>query len=132
MSEHCIIDCHAHVHEDNFPSSSSNSLEVILENARKANVQIIVSVSEGLGDATQVLKLASQSQGRVKAGVGLHPVQTVSSNNESIERSVTQEDLDKFLPLLRKCIANQEICCVGEGTLNFSGRHLTVNILNMD
>jgi Tat protein secretion system quality control protein TatD with DNase activity len=120
MSEGCIIDCHAHVHEGNFPPHSNNSLEVILENASKANVQIIVSVSEGIGDATQVLRLASQSQGRVKAGVGLHPIQTVSRNNESIERSVTKEDLEEFLPLLQKCIANHEICCVGEGIFNYN------------
>ncbi|CAO3662461.1 unnamed protein product [Umbelopsis vinacea] len=80
----------------------------------------IVSVSENLKDAPQVLQLAAQSDGLILAGVGLHPVQCTSLDNESVERSVTMDDLREFLPFLQKCIENRQICCVGEVGLDFS------------
>ncbi|KAG2181607.1 hypothetical protein INT44_008422, partial [Umbelopsis vinacea] len=115
-----IFDCHAHLHEDNFPPGSVNSLEIILDNARKANIQTIVSVSESLLDAPKVLKLAAQSNGLILAGVGLHPVQTYRKHDEQIERSVTLDDFEKFLPYVRKYINDKLICCVGEVGLDFS------------
>jgi TatD related DNase len=117
MQDYGIFDCHAHLHEDNFPPDSVTSLEIILGNARKANIQTIVSVSEGLVDAPKVLRLAAQSNGLVLAGVGLHPVQTYNENDEQIERSVTLDDFEKFLPYVRKCIDDKRICCVGEGMI---------------
>jgi Tat protein secretion system quality control protein TatD with DNase activity len=117
MQQYGIIDCHAHIHEGNYPSNTSNSLQAILQNAREANVMTIVSVSENLKDAPQVLQLAAQSDGLILAGVGLHPVQSTSLDNESVERSVTMDDLREFLPFLQKCIENRQICCVGEGIL---------------
>ncbi|KAI8582919.1 hypothetical protein K450DRAFT_225449 [Umbelopsis ramanniana AG] len=74
----------------------------------------------GLLDAPKVLKLAAQSNGLILAGVGLHPVQTYNENDEQIERSVTLDDFEKFLPYVRKCIDDKQICCVGEVGLDFS------------
>jgi len=115
MQDYAIFDCHAHLHEGNFPPEAENSLDVILDNARKANVQTIVSVSEGLIDAPKVLKLAAESNGLILAGVGLHPVQTSKENGEQIERSATLEDFEEFLPYISQCIDDKRISCVGEG-----------------
>jgi Tat protein secretion system quality control protein TatD with DNase activity len=117
MPDYGIIDCHAHLHEGNFPPHAINSLETILDNARKANIQTIVSVSENLTDAPKVQDLASRSNGLILAGVGLHPVQISNINNEQVECSVTMDDYEEFLPYLRKCIDNKQICCIGEGIL---------------
>jgi TatD DNase family protein len=115
MQEYGIIDCHAHIHEGNFPSNTNNSLHSIFENARNAHVRAIVSVSENLNDAQQILQLASQSGGLILPAVGLHPVQTTNLNNEVVERSVSLEDFQEFLPFLQRCIDDKQICCVGEG-----------------
>ncbi|KAH8551202.1 hypothetical protein BGW37DRAFT_520770 [Umbelopsis sp. PMI_123] len=120
MPDYGIIDCHAHLHEGNFPPHAINSLETILDNARKANIQTIVSVSENLTDAPKVQDLASRSNGLILAGVGLHPVQISNINNEQVECSVTMDDYEEFLPYLRKCIDNKQICCIGEVGLDFS------------
>lgn len=131
MKDYAIFDCHAHLHEGNFPPEAENNLDIILDNARKANVQTIVSVSEGLLDAPKVLKLAAESNGLILAGVGLHPVQTYNENGEQIERSVTLEDFEEFLPYISQCIKDNRISCVGEGKFTFTCRHQGWNNLTI-
>ena len=112
-----MIDVHAHINTTNFPHQTDNAAKKtfrhVLTTAAATNVARVVSVSETIHDAPDILELAEQSSGLIKPGVGLHPVQRVDTYT-SPERSATLEDLDQFQPLLERAIASKSICCVGE------------------
>ncbi|KAI8145279.1 deoxyribonuclease TATDN3 [Fennellomyces sp. T-0311] len=125
-----MIDVHAHINNTNFPHQTSDAAKItfdhVLTNAAVTNVTRVVSLSETIHDAPNILELAEQSNGLIKPGVGLHPVQRVDTYT-SPERSATLEDLDRFQPLLEKAIASGNICCVGEIGLDFSPHIVATN-----
>ncbi|KAG0166020.1 putative deoxyribonuclease tatdn3 [Apophysomyces sp. BC1034] len=115
-----MIDVHAHINQLNFPlTGSTKTFEHIISGAKKAGVQHIISVSESIHDAPDILSLARDSNGFIWPAVGLHPVQPLSKEDQR-ERSVSLQDLELFEPLLKDAIIKDEICCVGEVGLDFS------------
>lgn len=108
-----MIDVHAHINKKNFPQQQSEKLSFssMTKRAKEAHVERIISVSESIHDASDVLELARASDGYVVPGVGLHPVQYADSSSE---RSVTLEDWEAFEPVLKRAISEKSICCVGE------------------
>ncbi len=63
-----MIDCHAHLSDAAF----EEDLDTVLEQARSAGVRHVICVSEGPGDAAEVLALA-ESYPMLHACLGLHP-----------------------------------------------------------
>lgn len=118
-----MIDVHAHINHENFPSSNmtatndgtatKKTFSDLLAAAKSANVNRIVSVSENIHDVHHILELAEQSNGLIKPGVGLHPVQRLDADNPQ-ERSVTLKDLEQFEPIIKENITKKTLCCVGE------------------
>lgn len=104
-----MIDTHAHINSKNFPPAIFKDM---LTSAKIAGVKHIVSVSESIYDAEDILSLANQSNGMIWPCIGLHPVQYTSNNQ--LERSVTMDDWYQFKPILEKAIADKTIVCVGE------------------
>ncbi|CAO3640622.1 unnamed protein product [Cunninghamella blakesleeana] len=94
----------------------------MLISANTAGVKHIVSVSESIYDAEDILSLANELNGIIWPCIGLHPVQYTSSDHQ-LERSVTLEDWYQFKPILEKAISDKAIVCVGEIGLDFS-RHI--------
>ncbi|KAI9302035.1 putative deoxyribonuclease TATDN3-like protein [Cunninghamella echinulata] len=112
-----MIDVHAHINTKNFPPVVFQDM---LKSAKEKGVKHIVSVSESIQDAKDIILLAKQSNGMIWPSIGLHPVQ---NTDQQLERSVTMEDWEAFKPLLEKVIADKTIVCVGEVGLDFS-RHI--------
>ncbi|KAI8088849.1 putative deoxyribonuclease TATDN3 [Halteromyces radiatus] len=122
-----MIDVHAHITSRNF---GAQAFQEVLQSAKESGVQHIISVSETVHDASDVLTLASQSNGMIWPSLGLHPVQYLDGDNTS-ERSVTKDDWDKFKPILEKAIKDRTIVCVGEIGLDFSRHIIQQNPNNM-
>ncbi|KAL0078013.1 putative deoxyribonuclease TATDN3-like protein [Phycomyces blakesleeanus] len=121
-----MIDVHAHIQSINFPEES---LSKMVDLAREAGVTQIVSVSESVFDALDVLNVARTSNGLIWPGLGLHPVQPLSKEDNQ-PRSVTLKDLEEFEPILQQSISAKEICCIGEIGLDFSLHILAKNTHN--
>ncbi|KAI7864821.1 Tatd-domain protein 3 [Spinellus fusiger] len=118
-----MIDVHAHIQFTNFPKEK---YEQMIKQAQEAGVEHIVSVSESIHDAQDVLFLSRTSNQLIWAGLGLHPVQSHPQQENQL-RSVTLEDYAQFEPLLKQSIRNKELCCVGEIGLDFSPHVLSKN-----
>ncbi|KAI8334732.1 hypothetical protein BC941DRAFT_432035 [Chlamydoabsidia padenii] len=118
-----MIDVHAHITSKNFDTHKFHSL---LTSAKQDGVEHIISVSETIHDAHDVLNLACQSDGMVWPSLGLHPVQYLSDS----ERSVTMDDWFAFKPILEKAITDRSIVCVGEIGLDFSRHTIQQNSNN--
>lgn len=104
------IDVHAHINPATFPAAHpTHSLDSILARARAANISAIVSVSENLTEARDILALSEQYQGFVWPSAGVHPVQVTLQG----ERSIASEDVEEMLGYLRE--VGGRIVAIGEG-----------------
>ncbi|CAO3600784.1 unnamed protein product [Absidia cylindrospora] len=101
-----MIDVHAHITTKNF---DEKHLQTVLASAKEAGVQHIISVSETLDDANDVMTLATKSDGMI----GHHL------------------DSILFQPVLEKAIQNKSIVCIGEIGLDFSKHILQQNANNV-
>ncbi|ORZ15930.1 hypothetical protein BCR42DRAFT_392874 [Absidia repens] len=119
-----MIDVHAHITSRNF---DEKLLQKILTSAKEAGVQHIISVSETIDDANDVMTLATQSDGMIWPSLGLHPVQYTTTG----ERSVTMDDWNSFQPILEKAIQDKSVVCIGEIGLDFSKHILQQNANNV-
>ncbi|KAF7723883.1 putative deoxyribonuclease tatdn3 [Apophysomyces ossiformis] len=122
-----MIDVHAHINSHNFPpAGDTKTLDLIISAAKNAGVQHVVSVSESIHDAPDIIQVARNSNGFIWPAVGLHPVQPLSKEDKR-ERSVTIQDLELFEPFLNEAISTKEIYCVGEVGLDFSPHIISKN-----
>ncbi|KAI9030104.1 putative deoxyribonuclease TATDN3 [Phycomyces nitens] len=121
-----MIDVHAHIQSTNFPPESYGKMADL---AHQAGITKIVSVSESIFDALDVLTVARTSDGLIWPGLGLHPVQPLS-REDNRPRSVTLQDFEEFRPILQQSISAKEICCIGEVGLDFSLHILAKNTHN--
>lgn len=117
-----MIDVHAHINTKNFPPVVFQDM---LKSAKEKGVKHIVSVSESIQDAKDIISLAKQSNGMIWPSIGLHPVQ---HTDQQLERSVTMEDWEAFKPLLEKVIADKTIVCVGEGRNKNKAKNILINL----
>ncbi|RUS32331.1 hypothetical protein BC938DRAFT_475715 [Jimgerdemannia flammicorona] len=129
------IDVHAHLNPTTFPATHpTHSLDLVISRARAANVSSIVSVSENLAEARDILVLAGQHPGFVWPSAGVHPVQVMPQG----ERSVVEKDVEEMVGFLRE--VGGRIVGVGEGNstrdelsvgLDFSPHIIRQNPLNL-
>lgn len=107
------VDCHCHLAAPEF----QGDIEVVLEDAKKANVLALVVVAEHLRDFEKIIQLSERYPGFVYPCLGIHPVQSILGEHE---RSATLKDLDEALPFIE--IYKDCLLAIGEVGLDFTPR----------
>ncbi|XP_073468190.1 putative deoxyribonuclease TATDN3 [Aquarana catesbeiana] len=108
-----MVDCHCHLSAAEFNQDIDN----ILQEARTAGVRALVAVAEHAAEFEKLIQLSRRNAGLVFPCLGVHPVQTETSEQQ---RSATLQDLEDALPLFE--LYKDELVAIGEVGLDFTPR----------
>lgn len=108
-----MVDCHCHLSAAEFNQDIDN----ILQEARTAGVRALVAVAEHAAEFEKLIQLSRRNAGLVFPCLGVHPVQTETSEQQ---RSATLQDLEDALPLIE--LYKDELVAIGEVGLDFTPR----------
>jgi len=97
-----IIDTHSHIHGKDF----EQDLPEVLDRAAGAGVQLITLIGVDPDDTDRALEVSAAHPGRFCVVAGLHPHESGKWNDATAQR-------------LRRQIANNAICAVGEMGLDY-------------
>ena len=119
-----LIDIHSHLDHHYF----KDDLDIVIENARKANVKVILTAGINPETNRKALEIANKYD-IVKACLGIYPVQYENNNNPEnnkkndnpntiIKNNKNKIDIDKELRFIEK--NKNKIAAVGEVGLDYS------------
>ncbi|XP_077341874.1 putative deoxyribonuclease tatdn3-B isoform X1 [Lithobates pipiens] len=92
-------------------------IDNVLQEARAAGVRALVAVAEHAAEFEKLIQLSRRNAGLVFPCLGVHPVQTETSEQQ---RSATLQDLEDALPLIE--LYKDELVAIGEVGLDFTPR----------
>ncbi len=95
-----IVDTHAHLADAVFDADRAE----VLERARKAGVSAVITLSERLADARQILALA-QEHPMIRPAIGLYPTH------------LNMDEADAMLAVIRN--ERDKLCAIGEVGLDY-------------
>jgi len=114
-----LIDIHAHLDHERF----KQDLDEVIENARKANVKIIITSGVNSSTNRGILKIAEKYSDIVRCSFGLYPMDVLANEIENnkvadFARDLETIDVNKELAWIEK---NKDKClAIGEVGLDFS------------
>lgn len=119
-----MIDIHAHIYPPTIPLESITPL---VQRAKAAGLTSLLSVSETLVDARQILRLSIQHPGFIFACAGLHPAQPIRDSDGATigTRTVLESDLEGVFEFMEENLSR--LAGIGEVGLDF-----TPQVLNSD
>ena len=99
-----MIDAHAHLTDRRFAADVAD----VLERARKAGIERVLTAAEDVASSEEALALAAH-HGDVRVAVGVHPHRAASWNVEALSR-------------LTELARDPRVVAIGEIGMDFSGR----------
>ena len=99
-----VIDAHAHLTDRRFAADLAD----VLERARKAGIERVLTAAEDVASAEEAIAVAAQ-HGDVRVAVGVHPHRAGSWNAATLSR-------------LRELGRDSRVVAIGEIGMDFSGR----------
>jgi TatD DNase family protein len=99
-----VIDAHAHLTDRRFAADVAD----VLERARKAGIERVLTAAEDVASSEEALSLAAHHDD-VRVAVGVHPHRAASWNSEALSR---------LMDLAR----DRHVVAIGEIGMDFSGR----------